>query len=99
MRFRLYQEKTLRRPDPQKLTQVLLNIITNANKSMQGGTIHVDVRQNGQGEVTIAIEDHGIGMNEEELLIAVSEFGRIVNPELASSSQGIGLGLPLSSRL
>ncbi len=86
------------RSDPQKLTQVLLNIITNANKSMQGGTIHVDVRQNGQGEVTIAIEDHGIGMNEEELLIAVSEFGRIVNPELASSSQGIGLGLPLSSR-
>jgi signal transduction histidine kinase len=84
--------------DRQKLAQVLLNIITNANKSMQGGTIHVDVRQSLQGEVAIAIEDHGIGMNEEELLIAVSDFGRIVNPELASSSQGIGLGLPLSFR-
>ncbi len=85
------------RSDPQKLAQVLLNIITNANKSMQGGTIHLDARQNAQG-VLIAIEDHGIGMNEEELLIAVSDFGRIVNPELASSSQGIGLGLPLSAR-
>jgi signal transduction histidine kinase/DNA-binding NarL/FixJ family response regulator len=86
------------RSDPKKLTQVLLNVIRNSNNSMRGGAIHIDADQNLQGGITISVEDQGIGMTEEELLTAISEFGRIENPELSSPSQGMGLGLPLSSR-
>ncbi len=66
--------------DSQKLTQVLLNIIINANKFMQGGIIRLDARRNGEGELVLTIEDQGIGMTDEEIAIAVSHFGQISNP-------------------
>jgi two-component system cell cycle sensor histidine kinase PleC len=83
--------------DSQKLSQVMLNIIANANKFMEDGIIRIEVCQNDRGEIQISVEDHGIGMTEEELAIAVSNFGRIANPKLSSSDQGIGLGLPIST--
>lgn len=86
------------RSDPQKLSQVIINIITNANRFTKKGEIRIEVSKNRQAELMIAIEDQGIGMTDEELGIAVSDFGRIVNPELSNSDQGIGLGIPISAR-
>ncbi len=86
------------RSDPQKFSQVLLNIITNSNRSMQGGRIHIEAAVNLEGGITVAVEDCGIGMTSAELRVAISEFGRIENPELTGAHRGIGLGLPLSSR-
>ncbi|MGA7328627.1 MAG: hybrid sensor histidine kinase/response regulator [Rhodomicrobium sp.] len=89
-------EEVMLKSDSQKLFQVLLNIITNANKFMEGGVIRVDVSQNRDGGMTISVKDHGIGMSDEELVVALSNFGRIANPCLRASAQGVGLGLPIS---
>src|SRR5262249_47746072 len=55
------------RSDPQKFLQVLLNIITNSNKSMHGGKIHITTNRNPEGGVSVVVEDCGIGMTDEDL--------------------------------
>jgi GAF domain-containing protein len=54
--------------DQMRLRQALLNLMSNANKFTERGTITVDARQaqgNGRDWVTIAVADTGIGMTPE----------------------------------
>jgi GAF domain-containing protein len=55
------------RADPMRLRQALLNLMSNANKFTDRGTIGIDVRQtreNGRGWITLAVTDTGIGMTQ-----------------------------------
>jgi signal transduction histidine kinase len=85
--------------DSQKLTQILLNLITNANKSSQDGVISISACRNKCCGTTISVEDQGIGMTKSEIAIAMSDFGRVGNTYVSNISPGVGLGLPISSRL
>jgi signal transduction histidine kinase len=52
--------------DPMRLRQALLNLMSNANKFTERGTITVHARhgqENGRGWVTISVADTGIGMS------------------------------------
>jgi signal transduction histidine kinase/putative methionine-R-sulfoxide reductase with GAF domain len=51
--------------DPMRLRQALLNLMSNANKFTEHGTISIDARQgqdSGRDWITIAVADTGIGM-------------------------------------
>jgi signal transduction histidine kinase len=51
--------------DQMRLRQALLNLMSNANKFTERGTIGIDARQGQEGDrdwVTIAVADTGIGM-------------------------------------
>jgi two-component system, cell cycle sensor histidine kinase PleC len=93
------KEDHILQSDQQKFTQVLLNIISNANKNSEGGVICISAREAECSSLIVSIEDQGIGMSKREIGIAMSNFGRVANPEVASVNQGIGLGLPISVRL
>jgi len=92
--------------DEQKLRQVLINILTNANKFTDGGTISVDVcapklaahcvRGPADG-VEIRITDTGSGMSEEEKRTALTSFGQILEHTFERPQNGTGLGLPISA--
>jgi signal transduction histidine kinase len=83
--------------DQQKLTQVLLNIVTNANNAMRSGLIKVSAAPNPAGGLTITIADSGVGMDDEELAVAMTEFGRgSISAFISTGSAGAGLGLPIS---
>ncbi|HEY3145349.1 MAG TPA: HAMP domain-containing sensor histidine kinase [Dongiaceae bacterium] len=84
--------------DPVKLRQILLNLLSNAIKfTHQGG--HVMMQAICAGEnVVFEIRDTGIGMNEDEIKIAMSPFGQIESP-FSRMHEGTGLGLPLTQRL
>jgi signal transduction histidine kinase len=98
LRFNINDDLILK-SDQQKLTQILLNIISNANKNSEEGAICISAREGERSGLIVSIEDQGIGMTEREIDIAMSNFGRVANPQLASVNQGIGLGLPISARL
>src|SRR5262249_12003381 len=66
--------------DQQKFTQVLLNIISNANKNSQEGVICVSANETECSSLIVSIEDQGTGMTEREIDIAMSSFGRVANP-------------------
>jgi signal transduction histidine kinase len=85
--------------DPAKLTQILVNLLTNAIKfSKPGGRIRLKVGQAPHQGVTFSVEDTGIGMSADEIAIALEPFGQI-DAGLTRKNDGVGLGLPLTKRL
>jgi signal transduction histidine kinase len=86
--------------DQMRLRQALLNLMSNANKFTDHGTITVDARQRQEGGrdwVTLAIADTGIGMTAEQLGKLFQEFSQ-ASSTTASKYGGTGLGLVISRR-
>jgi two-component system, cell cycle sensor histidine kinase PleC len=84
--------------DAVKLRQILLNLLSNAIKfTPQSGRVTLRVERTG-GDITFLIEDTGIGMDENEIKIAMSPFGQVESP-FSRHHEGTGLGLPLTQRL
>jgi signal transduction histidine kinase len=86
--------------DQMRLRQALLNLMSNANKFTERGTITVDARQaqeNGCEWVTIAVADTGIGMTQEQIGKLFQEFSQ-ASSTTASKYGGTGLGLVISRR-
>ncbi len=85
--------------DERRLKQILVNLLSNAVKfSDAGDTVVLDACVDDDGGVSITVSDMGIGMDEEELNIALTPFGQ-VDGSLARKHEGTGLGLPLTEAL
>jgi signal transduction histidine kinase/FixJ family two-component response regulator len=86
--------------DQMRLRQALLNLLSNANKFTERGTITIDARQaqeNGREWVTLAVADTGIGMTPEQTSKLFQEFSQ-ASSATASKYGGTGLGLTISRR-
>ena len=78
-----------------RLKQILLNLLSNALKFTPAeGSVTLSARLVEGGALEIAVADTGIGMNENELHLALQPFRQIENP-LSRKHEGTGLGLPL----
>lgn len=86
--------------DPQRMEQVLSNLLTNAIKySPQGGSIVVTVGKDDAGhEVEIRVQDGGIGIPRHQQERIFGRFMRADNAQAAGIS-GTGLGLYLCRAL
>jgi PAS domain S-box-containing protein len=85
--------------DRTRLTQILLNLFSNAIKFTElGGSITVGVRRVQDGGVAFEVRDTGSGMTAAEIEIALQLFGQI-DAGLARRHEGTGLGLPLARSL
>ena len=86
--------------DQMRLRQALLNLLSNANKFTERGTITIDARQgqeNGREWIKLAVTDSGIGMTPEQMGKLFQEFSQ-VSSATASKYGGTGLGLAISRR-
>ncbi|MCI4664402.1 MAG: ATP-binding protein [Neomegalonema sp.] len=85
--------------DERRIKQVLLNLLSNAQKFTEhGGEITLAARRvRGQG-VTISVKDTGVGMTPEEIPLALESFGQIAG-HLSRQHDGTGLGLPIARSL
>jgi two-component system, NtrC family, sensor kinase len=86
--------------DQMRLRQALLNLMSNANKFTERGTISIDARQgqeNGRDWITLAVTDTGIGMTPEQMGKLFQEFAQ-ASSSTASKYGGTGLGLVISRR-
>ncbi len=86
--------------DQMRLRQALLNLMSNANKFTERGTIIVHARQaqeNGRDWVTIAVSDTGIGMTPEQMGKLFQEFSQ-ADASTTRKYGGTGLGLAISKR-
>jgi signal transduction histidine kinase len=86
--------------DQMRLRQALLNLMSNANKFTERGTITVDARQaqeNGRDWITIAVADTGIGMTPEQMGKLFQEFSQ-ADASTTRKYGGTGLGLAISKR-
>ncbi|RMH59385.1 MAG: hypothetical protein D6679_01985 [Candidatus Hydrogenedentota bacterium] len=78
------------RCDPEQISQVLLNLFSNAAAAMRGeGVIHVELREEPRGWLRIIVTDSGKGIEEgmeKEIFV----------PFRSKRPGGTGLGLPVS---
>ncbi len=83
--------------DPERLRQVLLNLVNNAIKFTPTGGLHIHVSI----EHTIArfaVIDTGIGISEEHIGLLFDEFS-MIDQTTSRQQEGSGLGLAICKRL
>jgi len=83
--------------DERRIQQILNNLIDNAIKFTDSGTITVTAFKM-QNQGFFAVEDTGRGIPDEKLDIIFESFGQ-VNPKIDSQMGGKGLGLPITKYL
>ncbi|MGH2760494.1 MAG: sensor histidine kinase [Actinomycetota bacterium] len=88
------------RADPERLRQILLNLVDNAVKyTPAGGTIEVGAKaSNGRG-VTVAISDSGVGIPADVGERIFDPFFRVPGTKSQRGQASSGLGLALTKRL
>jgi len=85
--------------DKRRATQILLNFLFNAVKFTEpGGTVTLTAGTSEDGGAWFTVTDTGIGMTEDEIATALTQFGQ-VEGAFARQYDGTGLGLPLSKAL
>lgn len=80
--------------DPAQIKQVLINLIQNALEAIvASGLVHIQTDYlEMKDEVSITIEDNGVGISEEDL-------NQILNPFFSTKENGLGLGLSVCYRI
>jgi signal transduction histidine kinase len=84
--------------DLRRVRQILTNLIGNAVKFTDRGSIRVRCRLDGVDHVAVDVEDTGIGVPDELLDLIFTEFYQ-ARGELTREKGGSGLGLAISQRL
>ena len=83
--------------DPGRLSQVFWNLISNAIKfTMEGGS--VTVRLFGGNDVTVEVEDTGVGLDPQAVPLIFERF-RQVDSSIKRAHGGLGLGLAIVQHL
>jgi PAS domain S-box-containing protein len=84
--------------DPIRVQQLLTNLIYNAIKFTETGSVSVELEELNQDKIVITIQDTGIGISETDLEYIFQAF-RQVNQTITRTSQGTGLGLAIVKNL
>jgi len=81
--------------DMDRIGQIIDNLLTNAVKFTESGTISFNARYD-DGRLSLEVKDTGIGMNEIMLSRIFRPFERLVSE---TNTDGFGLGLPITKGL
>ena len=93
-------DQVLMRADETKVRQTLFNLLSNASKFTERGTISLEIERHAktQGDrITFAVRDTGIGMTPEQLGKVFQEFTQ-ADSSTHKQFGGTGLGLSISKR-
>ncbi len=83
--------------DERSLKQIMLNLMSNAVKFNEpGGQVIVSTAVDAAGQAVIRVRDTGVGMNENEVGLALTPFSQVGK---SGTKGGAGLGLPLTKAL
>ncbi|PKO99116.1 MAG: two-component sensor histidine kinase [Bacteroidetes bacterium HGW-Bacteroidetes-8] len=95
-RFEPGSKEIIIRTDSHRLSQVLLNLLTNANKFTDRGSIVLkyEVVKKDKGYLLFSVTDTGTGIPREQHKLLFERFGKLNN-----FKQGAGLGLAISKQI
>ncbi|HET7504913.1 MAG TPA: ATP-binding protein [Kofleriaceae bacterium] len=98
LRFEVEPELPPITTDELKLSQILRNLVANAIKFTERGSVAVRAHRADADQIRFEIEDTGIGIAPEHHELIFREFAQ-VDGHIQPRMRGSGLGLPLSRRL
>ncbi len=98
LRSQLPSDLPMVHADPDRVAQVLTNLVGNAYQYTPSGGEIVVSAQARDGEVHVAVQDTGIGISPEDREKIFHRFFRADSPEVQQTS-GTGLGLPIVKSL
>lgn len=81
--------------DPTRLRQVVLNLVGNAVKFTEAGSVTIQLRRSAHA-VEISVNDTGVGISPEGVESVLEAYAQAGG---AASARGTGLGLNISKRL
>ncbi|MDN3722830.1 ATP-binding protein [Aequorivita sp. SDUM287046] len=88
--------------DPLRIRQIINNLVGNAFKFTEAGSVEIEVREIENfyqtSKVEIAVNDTGIGISKEKQEVIFHEFTQ-AEKEIANKFGGSGLGLAISKKL
>lgn len=88
--------------DSRRLSQIMLNILSNAIKFTKNGDIWIGLKSKkldgSKHRVDFNIEDNGIGMDEESQKMVFEEFNQL-NSSNVDERKGTGLGLSIVKKI
>lgn len=84
--------------DKRRFKQVLMNLVTNAVKFTEQGSIKIDAEILNNNDLKINITDTGIGIREKDMYKLFKSFQQI-DMSSTKTHEGTGLGLNLSKKL
>ncbi len=86
--------------DKRALRQILLNLVSNAVKfTPQGGNIELAAFMEPDQRMAFRVSDTGVGMEKKDIPVAFEPFRQIGKDSSIYSTEGTGLGLPLTRAL
>jgi PAS domain S-box-containing protein len=84
------------RSDPNLLSEIIQNLISNAIRYTDKGAVHLRCVES-NGRCSVEIKDTGIGIESDQLDAIFKEFHQVKTP--GSNKEGFGLGLAIVRRL
>jgi two-component system sensor histidine kinase/response regulator len=85
--------------DPTRLRQILINLIGNAIKFTDRGSVQVSASLDEPGWLRVKVSDQGPGIPHESLGRVFGEFETVRSTRASSPIKGTGLGLAITRRL
>lgn len=86
--------------DPDRIIQVLINLLSNAAKFTPEGEVCLEVASAGDGWVKMVVSDTGVGVPEEEVEHIFNMFHQARRGDtLKLGAQGAGLGLAICKQI
>jgi PAS domain S-box-containing protein len=95
--FRVRTVPAMLKTDQRMLTRVLRNLLSNAFRYTQEGSILLALRAR-KNSLRIEVWDTGVGIEENKLQEIFTEFHQLL-PKGTGSRQGVGLGLAIVERM
>ncbi|MCA1664621.1 MAG: hypothetical protein LC659_10190, partial [Myxococcales bacterium] len=83
--------------DAAKVQQIVTNLVSNALKFTDRGSVRIEVTPTRDGGCAIAVKDSGIGIRKEDQQLIFEEF-RQVDGSSTRRYSGTGLGLAIARR-
>jgi signal transduction histidine kinase/CheY-like chemotaxis protein len=84
--------------DDGKIAQILRNLVSNALKFTEAGSVRVKVREADHGYLAFEVSDTGVGIDSRHHETIFEDFAQI-DSEVQRRVKGTGLGLSVSRRL